>query len=86
MSALNSWVVAIDKPWQEWVLSHVAWNVAERVVILITIDFFIRQLTIQVVLVEGESEWELHIVGQLTLKLIESFHLYYQDAWHYSKY
>jgi len=32
-------------------------------IVLVTIDFFIGELPIQVILIEAESEWELNIIG-----------------------
>ena len=43
--------------------------------LLIPVDFLVGQLSVQVVLVEREGEWELHVVGQLALKHIEALHL-----------
>ena len=41
MSTFDGRIAAVDEPWQEWVLSHIAGDVAERVVILIAINLLI---------------------------------------------
>ena len=62
---------------------HSLWIVHSALVILVTIDFFISQLSIQIVLIKRKCEWELNVVGQLALELIEAFHLNDKDARHY---
>jgi len=83
---LDDW----SAPRKQWViLGKQAWNVtkgalarvgAQQVarrcmIILIAVDLFVGQLTVKVVLDEGEVEGELDIVGEFALKLVEALHL-----------
>lgn len=50
--------------------------------LLVAIDLFVGQLPVEVVLVEGEGEGEVHVVGQFALKHVEPLHLDHEDAGH----
>ncbi len=76
VASLNSFVLKSGQQWihdlrKEWIL------------FLVPVYLFVRQLTIQVVLVKRKSERKRHIVRQLALKLVKPFHLNYQNSGHY---
>ncbi len=70
VASLNSFVF---KSGQQWI--HYLWE--ERILFLVPVYLFVRQLPIQVVLVKRKSERKRHIVCQLALKLVKPFHLNY---------
>ena len=75
MPALDSWILSVHQPGKQRVLRDKTRYVSKRMVMLVPVDLFVSQFSIQIVLVEREGEWELNVVRKFTLKLIEALHL-----------
>ena len=76
VSSLDNWSL---KTGQKWIHSLGE----EWCILLVAIDLFVGQLTVQIILVKRESKWKLYVVRKLSLVHVKSFHLDDQNARYY---